>query len=184
MKNATQTPNHSPFLQRTINGSDIAIPEPCSVPWDAMEALPDGNRFCQQCQKTVFDLGDKSKAELQAIFDTHGKEICGNLFADQLVERDPEPHKRPQANIFKTIAAAAATLALLHTPNTSSANGPEKPRTELTIGPNHPNPSDNTLLTGVLLNSRRQAAIHDLTIKIRKNGKTGRQSAWSVVFAS
>lgn len=62
----------------------ITIPEPCHEDWNKM--LPDAKgKFCNSCQKSVYDFTTKTDAEITSILmENEGKDLCGHLFKSQL----------------------------------------------------------------------------------------------------
>lgn len=72
---------------------ELQIAEPCHEEWDKMTP-GDKGRFCDSCQKTVYDFTGMSDAQLIAFFKKPTGSVCGRFYNDQL-ERDFEiPRKK------------------------------------------------------------------------------------------
>ncbi|MGV3613010.1 MAG: hypothetical protein ACO1N0_18765 [Fluviicola sp.] len=68
----------------TPNQAKIAIENPCSQSWDAMQVDSVG-RFCQSCQKSVIDFTTQSDEEIKAFLkERSGEELCGRFYNHQL----------------------------------------------------------------------------------------------------
>ncbi len=61
----------------------ITIPQPCAENWSNMQAVEQG-RYCNSCQKTVFDFNSYSDKQLQDYFLSHSGKICGRVGKSQL----------------------------------------------------------------------------------------------------
>src|SRR5689334_20284338 len=62
----------------------LSIPNPCHESWNSMSKQEQG-RFCNKCQKTVFDFTGKSPEEIRQLLTERSKEkICGRFRNDQL----------------------------------------------------------------------------------------------------
>lgn len=64
---------------------NISIPKPCHENWQKMSPLEKG-RFCDSCQKQVFDFTKSSDTEILRKFNSE-KNSCGRFLKTQL-ERD------------------------------------------------------------------------------------------------
>ncbi|MGG9971922.1 T9SS type A sorting domain-containing protein [Ferruginibacter sp. SUN002] len=67
-----------------MNAVQLNIAKPCHENWDAMTPTEKG-KFCSSCQKTVVDFTLMSDGELlRYLSSIKEKNICGNLYTDQL----------------------------------------------------------------------------------------------------
>jgi hypothetical protein len=57
----------------------ITIATPCAVPWGTMSG-DDRSRFCDQCQRQVFDLSAMTRAEAVALLADLGRRPCVRLY--------------------------------------------------------------------------------------------------------
>lgn len=60
----------------------ITIPEPCSQNWHEMSVAEKG-RFCNSCQKNVFDFTNASNREIATAF-KNNRSVCGRFNVSQL----------------------------------------------------------------------------------------------------
>lgn len=91
----------------------LSIPEPCHEDWNTMTPVEKG-KFCDSCQKQVFDFSVMSDRQLAEFFKKPSTgSVCGRFMTDQL-DRDIEiPRKRiPWLKYFFTIALPAFFLSL------------------------------------------------------------------------
>jgi hypothetical protein len=65
-----------------IRFKDINIPKPCSVNYDSLP-YNEAKRYCELCQKHVYDFRDKDEVYLNEIFKVNGK-VCGAYYEDQI----------------------------------------------------------------------------------------------------
>jgi hypothetical protein len=96
----------------------LQIQTPCTVPWDGMDALENGNRFCHSCSKVVHNLIDKRDEEIQAMFKASPNGLCGRIQQriaipmESLRKQAPTtPRRLGQAQI--RLAASATALLML-----------------------------------------------------------------------
>lgn len=97
----------------------INIASPCSADWDAM-AGDSRARFCNTCQKNVYNLSDMSRAQAQALVNEKEGKLCVQYYqrADGTMLTDDCPVPlRPVRNgalrAWKSVAAAAVAVAAL-----------------------------------------------------------------------
>jgi hypothetical protein len=84
----------------------LPIADPCHEDWDAMDRVERG-RFCQQCDKQVFDLSSMTEPQAQRVLDEHrGGRICVRYGH----EAQGNVKFRPSAPA-KAVAVAALALA-------------------------------------------------------------------------
>lgn len=57
----------------------VAIPTPCTVPWDEMRG-DDRTRFCVQCQQTVHDVSALTRAEALTLLTASDRAPCLRLY--------------------------------------------------------------------------------------------------------
>lgn len=89
------------------NKINISIPKPCHENWQKMTPLEKG-RFCDSCQKQVFDFTKSSDTEILRKFNSE-KNICGRFLKTQL-ERDIVAQKKKSSF---WIAGASGILSFL-----------------------------------------------------------------------
>jgi hypothetical protein len=86
----------------------LPISSPCHEDWDAMDRVARG-RFCQQCDKQVFDLSSMTEREAEGVLAEHaGARICVRYChgRDGAIRFRPE---RPAAVAVLAVALAACT---------------------------------------------------------------------------
>lgn len=85
---------NNPFGKK---GLQISIPEPCHEDWNQMTPMERG-RFCDACQKNVWDFTKASDRELYRFFENKPQGVCGRFSTHQLnrdiVPMVDKPHKR------------------------------------------------------------------------------------------
>jgi hypothetical protein len=86
---------------------NISIPKPCHENWQKMTPLEKG-RFCDSCQKQVFDFTKSSDTEILRKFNSE-KNSCGRFLKTQL-ERDIVAQKKKSSF---WIAGASGILSFL-----------------------------------------------------------------------
>jgi hypothetical protein len=72
-----------------IRFKDINIPKPCSVAYDSLPG-DETKRFCDSCEKHVYDFRGKDENYLNEIFRSTGK-VCGIYYQDQITSHRYEP---------------------------------------------------------------------------------------------
>lgn len=93
------------------NKINIYIPEPCQENWQEMKGTED-YRFCNSCEKSVFDFTASSDREISQAFEKN-KHLCGRFLNSQL-ERDLIlPHQKK--SIWFTTTSAIITFIALGT---------------------------------------------------------------------
>lgn len=82
----------------------------CPQNWDSMTVCGNG-RFCNVCQKIVYDFTDKSQKDYEIALRQHGGQMCGRFTKQQLtpsrVFRDV-----PSVNFAKVAALAALSFGI------------------------------------------------------------------------
>jgi TonB family protein len=79
----------------------------CPQNWDSMTACGNG-RFCNVCQKIVYDFTDKSQKDYGAVLRQHGGQMCGRFTKQQL---SPSRQYRDVPSVNFAKVAALATLS-------------------------------------------------------------------------
>ncbi len=112
----------------------IQIPQPCHEDWNSMTSLEKG-RFCNSCQKTVFDFTSMTNDQLANFFATSSKHVCGRFSEDQLNKQIDVPVKKiPWLTYFFKITIPLLLVSLkttaqqvLHKNNTVMVVPEKKP---------------------------------------------------------
>jgi hypothetical protein len=138
-----------------LNIGQFQIPEPCTVPWEQMDAHTAGNRFCRSCNHVVHDLTGMSEHEIEVLMAAQGGKLCGAFALDVqgnaiYFKQDPP---RKKARFLKHFAAAASLILLYQTPQAGRAMAPTtlQPPADPIAGSPNLTPRTNTLLSGVIL---------------------------------
>lgn len=152
--------------------------QPCSNDWSAMEARPNGNRFCHSCSKVIHDFSEMTAEDLK-VFMKANPGTCGKFLKGQIkiaqtrAPFESQIKRNVRAASWKKAAAAAAALMLLHgqlpaESTISPVNYAEANRTTHDSGPseNKSGPSTNTMLTGVVVDQRGNLISDPIILKI------------------
>jgi hypothetical protein len=95
----------------------VRVEEPCDIAWDAMRGS-DRSRRCDECDRTVFDLGAITASEAERLLaDSEGRRLCVTF------ARGPDGHPitkdrparfqwRPLATASRAAATAALTMSM------------------------------------------------------------------------
>jgi hypothetical protein len=92
----------------------IFIPDPCHENWNKMTRVEKG-RFCQSCQKKVFDFRNAKLSDVEFVFKKLNGNVCGTFYEDQINQdlKYTYLEKRSRLNKFRLyLAAYFATLWL------------------------------------------------------------------------
>ncbi|QNK61632.1 hypothetical protein H7F33_13830 [Pedobacter sp. PAMC26386] len=73
-------------MEKKINNADLSFI--CKENWDKMESDGEEGRFCNTCQKKVYDLTDKKTAYFIRIMQDNNNNVCGRFTSDQLAAPD------------------------------------------------------------------------------------------------
>jgi hypothetical protein len=65
---------------------NLHIPKPCKENWDAMHSAEKG-RFCDVCQKQVFDFTNATIDEIKYYYDKNNGSLCGRISGKLLREQ-------------------------------------------------------------------------------------------------
>ena len=163
---------------------DISIGKPCSENWQEMDAKT-GGRFCQNCQKQVIDFTDKTDEDLRRIVAENGSLLCGRFRKSQIGEPLAIPEKRIGfSGFFKKAAATAATLAIMQTA-AQAADPPPKTFIEIsdTDRLSLPDPSPNTVVTGIVLTEGFDNIPDDIQVKLVYQSSEGRKTVEQTTHA-
>jgi hypothetical protein len=76
---------------------NVSLAFECPQNWDSMAVCGNG-RFCNVCQKIVYDFTDKSQKDYEIALRQHGGQMCGRFTKKQLT---------PSVNFAKVAALAA-----------------------------------------------------------------------------
>jgi hypothetical protein len=63
----------------------------CNQNWEAMEQVAEG-RFCNACQKKVYDLRNENVAYFARILQENNNSICGMFSSDQMLKTPKKPY--------------------------------------------------------------------------------------------
>ena len=120
---------HLPLLE------SVHIASPCSARWEDMTG-DDRTRFCQHCQKNVFNLSAMSRAEAEQLVREKEGKFCGRFHqrpdGRMLTGNCPVGQHRRRSRLVKVCAAGFAAIALF---STAFAVGAGQRRANGTRGP-------------------------------------------------
>lgn len=125
---------------------NISIPQPCHENWDTMSPESKG-RFCDSCQKKVFDFTQSSDREIVTAFQQNNN-LCGR-FLDTQLDRDLVKPERKNPVWLATTSVIISLVGL-----NEVAAQQEPPKTEQTpsrvlLGkPAPPKDNQNQIKTG------------------------------------
>ncbi len=155
-----------------IQDGKVEIAQPCTVPWNEMDAAEGKNRFCHACQKEVHNITGMSRDEIYALLASDPGNVCVN-FVDIRLPKDTET-KWPKSQTRKAkpiryIAASAAILLLLQQSNTAPL---AQNRIELNpVRPADPQKlSSNTIVSGIILDRNGNAPSEDFEVILSCEG--------------
>ncbi|MEY3444096.1 MAG: hypothetical protein RLZZ519_2377 [Bacteroidota bacterium] len=161
-------------MTKSIQLGNIIIAEPCTVPWENMDNAENGNKFCQQCQKSVVDFSQMTEKQIEALLKSRKGEVCGSFLLDaegKPIVANPKPCK---PTYFRHLAATAALLLLQQ----SAHSTPDAEDSKIEIVPSDPDktksapsPKTNTLVTGVIINTDGDLIPKDVDVRIYLNGE-------------
>lgn len=89
----------------------LSIGTPCSENWEEMTALEKG-RFCQKCEKQVYDLTQADDQEILEFFKNKDEMVCGRLTRFQLNHDFYEKAPKSSNSFHRYLAASFTLLAL------------------------------------------------------------------------
>jgi hypothetical protein len=176
---ATMKKDHSKLQLK-----NISIKQPCSENWQDMDSQT-GGRFCRNCQKQVIDFTDKTDEDLRRIIEEQGSNLCGRFRKSQIAEPLAIPEKRVNiSGFFKKAAATAATLAIMQTA-AQAVEPPTQAKIEIndTDKLSHPDPSPNTMVTGVVLTTFDENIPDDILVKLVYQSTSGRKTVEQTTHA-
>ncbi|MBN8643002.1 MAG: hypothetical protein J0L86_14410 [Flavobacteriales bacterium] len=107
----------------------ITIPKPCSENWSAMTPVEQG-RFCQSCQKKVFDFTQSSDREIAKAFERNGF-LCGRFSESQLNRELIVPKEK--SSIWLATTSAVISFMGLGTEKIVAQEQPKSEQTSLKI---------------------------------------------------
>ena len=97
----------------------ITIPEPCHENWQDMTAAERG-KFCDSCNKNVFDFTKHSTHQLFNELETNGQ-VCGRFRPDQL-DRDLESAPAKRGFSFRWMLSSALVFGGLYRGSAQEVN--------------------------------------------------------------
>src|SRR6478609_1862604 len=77
----------------------IQIPKPCHEDWHTMDSREKG-RFCNSCQKTVFDFTSMTDEQLANFLGRSSNHVCGRFSEDQLNRQIDVPVRKVPWHIY------------------------------------------------------------------------------------
>lgn len=104
------------YARRAPSLENLRVASPCKANWDAMTG-DDRVRFCDQCQKNVYDLSAMTRDEAERLLAEREGSMCVRLYkrADGTVITSDCPvgvrKKRVRLAVISTAAAAASAVA-------------------------------------------------------------------------
>ncbi|MCB9764088.1 MAG: hypothetical protein H6739_30230 [Alphaproteobacteria bacterium] len=66
-----------PSVSAALKDVEVLMTYRCPVRWEAMEPVAERVRHCARCDHRVYDLRDRSEAEIRALIAAHDGELCG-----------------------------------------------------------------------------------------------------------
>lgn len=151
-----------------MNKVNITIPEPCHENWEAMTSVEKG-KFCNSCQKKVFDFTSSSDREIINAFQKDNN-LCGRFLNTQL-NRDLVKPKE------KSTLWLATTTALISLIGVNEATSQEKAPTEQTgtkiVGkPAAPIIANQEIEVSGVVSDEQKLPLPGATISIKGTNKT------------
>lgn len=77
-------------MDQKINNASLSFT--CTEDWNSMQPMA-GGRFCDTCQKKVYDLTDKNVAFFAKIMQENNNKVCGRFTSDQLIVAPQQPNR-------------------------------------------------------------------------------------------
>lgn len=104
---------------------DIVIALPCSVPWDSMQGEEERKRTCQACSKSVYNVSNMSRAEVEELLNENGINVCLSIYRrnDGTIMTDECPRAlrkiRDRLRLAGKIVAGALAFLFFQQPATA-----------------------------------------------------------------
>jgi len=111
----------------------LKIQNPCSEDWDKMNPSDIG-KFCEKCEKSIYDLSSKTDKEIISFFENKEEDICGRVTKFQLNHDFYTPAQVNSSAFGRYVAASFTLLAL--TPAVVAQNNDLNVRTLITVNKN------------------------------------------------
>ena len=157
---------------------NISIPQPCHENWEAMTSVEKG-KFCNSCQKKVFDFTNASDREIVNAFQQN-QNLCGR-FLNTHLNRDLVKLEK------KSSIWLATTTALISLVGLNEVTAQEPVKTEQTdrriVGkPAAPKTLENNILVSGIVYGENKTPMPHLGIYIRENkvGETNSNGNFSI----
>lgn len=105
------------------NITNIDLSFRCDANWDNMQVV-DGARFCNTCNKKVYNFTDAKQQEFLQILAENGNNICGRFKCEQMI---PGPIHIPLWKKWISAALILVGINLLHTKAQAQTGKPKAP---------------------------------------------------------
>ena len=156
---------------------DIYIPNPCHENWGKMTPMEKG-RFCQSCQRKVYDFRHSTIEEVNTIFKESKGAACGTFYDDE-INQDLKYQDNGNTGLFRrwklsTAATLAAIWLKLFSAEESYGQEPLTPtRDSIEATYNRSLKGEEKIIQGKLINRATLKGIGNIPILLKdKKNKT------------
>lgn len=122
----------------TMARIELRIAKPCNQTWTAMTG-DDKVRFCQACQKNVYNVGQMSDAEVEELIRRTEGKFCARLYRRTdmrvLTSDCPKGVAAVRRRIGASLAAVAGALAFVFQPVMGQAKVSRRPEPRTVVPP-------------------------------------------------
>jgi hypothetical protein len=158
-----------------LTTGSLVLKSPCHVGPEAFTPSAEGNKFCRECKKVVYDMTKLSEIEIKALFAANQGKVCGSILLPsgpkELEYFQESTHRKPL--YWKQLAAAASFVLLTQSVHTKPISKPsiawqvldafKLDASEFSGVDPH---KTNTLVTGIIMNQDSQLVPLDLPVLI------------------